>query len=233
MNKQDFIALLKQQDIVINEKQYDDLVDFMHYTLTENEKFNLTAIKDEETFFEKMIFDSLLAIKDLDLKDKKAIDVGTGAGYPGMALALTTPLDLTLLDSTNKKINYLNAYIENNHLKNVIGVNARIEDFAHQNIEKYDYVFARAVAPLNILLEMVMPLLKVGGVFIALKGPSGHEEISLCQKAMKKLTCHVDKIIETELYLSKEKRLLIHIKKDQSTPIKYPRSYLLIKKQPL
>ena len=233
MNKQRFLNELKLRDIPCNELQANQLEQFMHHVLSWNEKFNLTAITDEEGFWEKMIFDSAIALTDLDLTDKKVIDVGTGAGFPGIIIYLLNPkMDLTLLDSTNKKIELLKDYAKENGYK-YEAVTARAEDYAKEHREQYDFVIARAVAPLVILLELCIPLLKEGGTFIAMKGPHLEEEFTVCKKAFKQLNCHVHKIIEDELPESLMKRNIIYITKDKATPKKFPREYKDIKKLPL
>ena len=233
MTKEKLLLELHKREIACNQEQANQLVAFMHHVLSWNEKFNLTAIKDEDAFMEKMIFDSAIALTDLDLSEKKAIDIGTGAGFPGVIIYLLNPkVNLTLLDSTSKKIELLKSYAKENGY-NYEAVAARAEEYARNHREKYDYVFARAVAPLNILLELCVPLLKVGGSFIAMKGPGLEEELELCSNALKKLNCHIHKVIEDELPDSFEKRNLIYITKDKATPNKYPREYKDIKKLPL
>ena len=233
MNKQSLKVELEKRNIPLSEDTLNQLEKYMHHILSWNEKFNLTAIKDEDAFYEKMILDSAIGMQKLDLTNKKVIDIGTGAGFPGVILYLLNPkMDITLLDSTNKKINLLNEYAKENGLS-YKGVCARAEDYARNHREEYNYAFARAVAPLNILLELIVPLLKVNGTFIAMKGPNGEEEIAEAQKAFKKLNCHVEKIINDSLSESNEKRTLIYIKKDSVTINKYPRDYQTIKKLPL
>ena len=231
MNRESLIKELNIRGIEVNEKQVDELFALMKSTLETNEKFNLTAIKDEESFLEKMIFDSAIAIQGIDLTNKTAIDVGTGAGFPGMVLYILNPqVNLTLLDSTKKKIDYLKQYCEANNYK-VNCVSARAEEFAMR--EGYDYAFARAVAPLNILLELIIPMLKAGGTFVALKGQGYEEELLGAKKAFVKLGCHLKEIIEDELPECGEKRAMIHIVKDKPTNTRYPRQYNEIKKLPL
>ncbi len=233
MNKELLIKELTKRDISCNEETADELIKFMRHVLAWNEKFNLTAIKDEDTFLEKMIFDSAIGLTDLDLSNKKVLDVGTGAGFPGVVLyLLNKKANITLLDSTAKKINLLKNYAYDNDF-GYHTVVARAEDYARNNREQYDYVFARAVAPLNILLELCLPLLKVGGTFIALKGPGAEEEIVQSQNALKKLNCRVNKIIVDELPESSETRNIVYIVKDKETNKKYPRDYKDIKKLPL
>ena len=233
MNKDQLILELQKREIGCTELQALQLEKYMHHILSWNERFNLTAIKDEESFMEKMIFDSAIALTDLDLTDKKVIDIGTGAGFPGVVIYLLNPkANLTLLDSTNKKIELLKAYAKENDL-HYEAVTARAEEYAREHREEFDYVFARAVAPLNILLELCIPLLKVGGSFIAMKGPGLEEELEQCSNALKKLNCHIHKVIEDELPETLEKRNLIYITKDKPTHNKYPREYKDIKKLPL
>ncbi len=233
MNKERLLLELKNREILCNEEQANQLEQFMHHILSWNEKFNLTAIKDEESFMEKMIFDSAIGLTDLDLSDKKVIDIGTGAGFPGVVLYLLNPkVNLTLLDSTNKKIVLLKSYALENGYK-YDAVSYRAEEYAKEHREEYDYVYARAVAPLNILLELCIPLLKVGGSFIAMKGPGLEEELELSKGALNKLNCHIHKVIEDELPESLEKRNIIYITKDKVTPKKYPREYKDIRKLPL
>lgn len=233
MNRDLLIQELENRHIPFTNEAVDNLLLFMKHVLSWNEKFNLTAIKDEETFIEKMILDSALPLSQIDLTNKKVIDIGTGAGFPGMVLYLLNPnMNLTLLDSTSKKINLLNDYALENGYK-YQGVTMRAEDFARKHYEQYDYAFARAVAPLYILLELIIPLLKENGVFVAMKGPGAEEEIKMSSKAMTKLGCHVDGVQIETLNECKESRTIIYIKKDKVTNRKYPRDYQTIKKQPL
>ena len=224
---------LNRFDIACTDEQVRLLDTFMDSTLTTNEKFNLTAIKDPDQFVEKMIFDSALSLYDLDLSDKSIIDVGTGAGFPGVVIKiLSSKAKVTLLDSTKKKIDYLKDFALANNIK-IEGVSARAEDYARTHRNTYDYAIARAVSSLNILLEIITPLLKVGGTFIAMKGPGFEEEINDSKKALNKLNCEISKIYEFELPESHEKRAIIHIKKIKDTPNKYPRDYSEIKRLPL
>ena len=205
----------------------------MNVTLETNEKFNLTAITNEDNFVEKMIYDSALALYDLNLSEKSIIDVGTGAGFPGMVIKILEPkAKVTLLDSTAKKINHLLSFAKEQNIK-VEGIAARAEDYARNNREKYDYATARAVSQLNILLELIIPMLKVGGAFIAMKGQGYEEEINNSKEAFRRLNCRISKIYEFELPDSHEKRAIIHIVKDKETNKKYPRQYTNIKRLPL
>ena len=212
---------------------FDKLEKLMNLTLAANEKFNLTAIKDEDSFRELMIYDSLLPLKYFDFSNKTVIDVGTGAGFPGLPLAICSSGNFTLLDSTNKKIKHICSVIDELSIKNVKPVTARIEEFDNDNRESFDFAIARAVAPLNILVELVLPLLKIGGSFIAMKGAIGLEEIELANNAIKKLGGELGIVKTDYLPESKEKRILIEIKKIKATNKKYPRQYGEIKNKPL
>ena len=233
MTKESLANELTKRDIPFTESSLNELVKYMGYILSWNEKVNLTAIKDESAFLEKMIFDSALSLTDLDLTNKKVIDVGTGAGFPGMVLYLLNKnIDLSLLDSTAKKIKIIEDYAKENKL-NIECVSDRVENYVKRNREKFDYAFARAVAPLNILIELCVPLLKVGGYFLALKGPGFEEEINDSEKALAKLNCSIVKIISDSLPESGEARNIIYIQKNKATNNKYPRDYSEIKKLPL
>ncbi len=233
MNRELLIANLTSNHIDFDAKRVDLLFEYMNYTLETNEKFNLTAITNEDEFVEKMIFDSALVLSNNDLKGKKIIDVGTGAGYPGMVLKILEPEGIyTLLDSTNKKIEFIKSFALAKGL-DINGVSDRAESYSRKHIEEYDVALARAVAALPILLEIIAPLLKVGGEFIALKGANYDEEVKVSQKALNKLGMKITNIEEFTLPASGEKRALIHVKKEKPTNKKYPRDYSEIKKQPL
>lgn len=233
MNKEELKKYLIDLGFDVDDQKMKNIEDFIEKTLLTNEKFNLTAITDIDVFREKMVYDSALAIKDLDLAGKKAIDIGTGAGFPGMIIYLLNPeVKMTLLDSTAKKINYLNEYAKERDYHLAFATN-RAEEYARKHIEKYDFAFARAVAPLNILLEIIMPLVKVDGYFIALKGSNADVELKEARNALKKLNSEVIKIKNYILPESKEERNILLIKKKGSTNKKYPRMYSEIKNSPL
>jgi 16S rRNA (guanine527-N7)-methyltransferase len=221
---------MTKEGLLVELKQFglDNIASFeclLNDTLTTNEKFNLTAITDEEKFRELMILDSLYPLKLLDFNDKKVVDIGTGAGYPGLPLALASNAQFTLLDSTKKKIDHINEYVSTNNITNVIGVVSRAEDYAKKHVEEYDIAISRAVAPLNVLLEIVLPMVKVGGYFIAMKGLKALDEIKLASRAFKELGCVVENIDEFLLPESRERRYNILIKKVKPTNKKYPRLY--------
>lgn len=233
MEKNELQNLINQEEITCSNEQVDLLFAFMDKTLEANEKFNLTAIKDRDQFIEKMLFDSALVLKDVDLDNKSIIDVGTGAGFPGVVVKiLNSKADVTLLDSTNKKINHLNQVSKELNI-DIHTICERVEAFALANREKYDFATARAVASLSILLELIMPIIKVGGYFLAMKGADYADEVNSAKQAFKKLNCSIQSIYECELPVSKEKRAIIRIRKDGPTNKKYPREYKEIKRLPL
>lgn len=202
-------------------------------TLKANEIFNLTAIKDEDKFRELMIYDSLIPLTLIDFNNKKVLDIGTGAGFPGLVLAMSSNSEFTLLDSTKKKIDHINELVNKYELTNVKGVSARAEEYINNYREAFDIVTARAVSELNVLVELALPFVKVGGYFIALKGLKGNEELQAAKGAIKLLGGEVISINESTLPESKEKRINIVIKKIKETNKKYPRLYKDIVAKPL
>ena len=233
MNKESFVLELNKRGINCDEKQLNLLWDFMRHVLKTNESFNLTAIKDEESFVEKMIFDSALLLNNQNFEDVDILDIGAGAGFPSVVLSILSPkAHVFALDSTAKKVKFIEDYAKEKSL-DVTGISARAEEFARDNRDRFMVVTARAVASLRILIELALPLLKVGGVLIAMKGPGFEDEIKEAQGALKKLKGEVDYIYEDQLPESKEARSFIYIKKVGETPNKYPRSYVEIKNKAL
>ncbi len=230
MNKEQLVSELNKLNLSFDIEKLESL---MEDTLLTNEKFNLTAIKDKEKFRELMILDSVLPLTLLDFDNKKVLDVGTGAGYPGLVLALLSKGNFTLLDSTKKKIDHINEYVSTNNINNVIGVVGRAEEYVTKHREEFDIVIARAVSSLNILLELCIPYLKVGGYFVAMKGKQGKEELEQSKRALSLLGAKVISINEVELPESKEARINIVIQKEKETNRKYPRLYKDIVNKPL
>ena len=223
MTKQELIVELEKLNF--DSSKVDKLEEYMLATLKANESFNLTAIKDENKFRELMILDSAYPLKYFDFTNKKVIDIGTGAGYPGMVLATLSKGEFTLLDSTKKKIDFISNYSTEHGYFNVNTVVERAENYAKNHREEFDFAVARAVSDLKVLLELVLPLLKVGGYFIALKGLKGMDELKSSKKMLEKLGGEVYLTDEYELPESKEKRINIIIKKIKKTNLKYPRPY--------
>lgn len=230
MNKEQLVSELNKLNLSFDIEKLESL---MEDTLLTNEKFNLTAIKDKEKFRELMILDSALPLTLLDFDNKKVLDVGTGAGYPGLVLAQLSLGNFTLLDSTKKKIDHINEYISSNNINNVIGVVGRAEEYVTKHREEFDIVIARAVSSLNILSELCIPYLKVGGYFVAMKGKQGKEELEQSKCALSLLGAKVVSINEIELPESKEARINIVIQKEKETNRKYPRLYKDIVNKPL
>ncbi|MBR7133792.1 MAG: 16S rRNA (guanine(527)-N(7))-methyltransferase RsmG [Clostridia bacterium] len=201
-----------------------------------NEKINLTAITEPEDVLYKHFYDCVLFLKHCKLSDSASlIDVGTGAGFPGMVLKIVRPdLKVTLLDSLNKRLVFLNDVIEKLSLSGVETVHLRAEEAgkSKEHREKYDVATARAVAALPVLAEYCAPLVKKGGSFVAMKGPSAFEEAELCSNATKVLGLERPVII-CETLTGNEQRAFVTFKKISQTPPKYPRKPNDISKQPL
>ena len=227
-----FIDLLKELNISPTEEQLHELEIYADYLIEYNSHTNLTAITNKEEIYLKHFYDSLTITKAIDLNSiNNLIDIGTGAGFPGMVLKIMFPhLNVTLLDSNNKKTTFLTNLVNKLGLTNINIVNERSEDYAKNNLEKYDLVTARAVTHLKALSELCLPLTKVNGYFIPLKG-NAKEEIEISKDIITKLNSHIDKIIEFNLPIEEANRTLIKIIKDNKTPSGYPRSYSIIKKE--
>lgn len=229
------IELLESYPFIkIDENQKNQLVSYMELTLKANESFNLTANDTKESFMIKNIIDSLLIVKNLDLDGKNILDLGSGAGLPGIPLAIYYKnTNFTLLEPLTKRANFLKEIAQKLGLKNVKVVNDRAEIFIKNARESYDFVTSRAVSRLNILLELSIPFLKVGGKLIAYKGINYQEEINESKNALDLLSSKIIAIEEENLVQINEKRYNIFIQKNQKTSQKYPREYHLIKKKAL
>lgn len=216
------------------EIDYESFYKYMKEILDWNEKINLTAIKDEKEFIVKHFVDSL-TITSL-VKDKESvIDVGTGAGFPGIPLKIIhKDLEISLLDSVNKKIMVLNDIITKLSLQNIETIHSRVEDIAHMELyrEAYDIATSRAVSNLTTLSEYLLPLVKVGGKVICMKGPNYEEEVSESKNAIKLLGGKIDKVISLNIDGELERNIII-INKIKKTPSKYPRQAGLPLKKPL
>lgn len=203
---------------------------FIDYLLEVNAHTNLTTITDIDEIKIKHIKDSL-SVLDLIKENNKVLDIGSGAGFPGIPLAIEKKIDLTLIDSVNKKVNFMNQAIEKINLQNARAIHSRAEDFAKDNREKYDVVVSRAVANMTTLSELCLPFVKVGGIFVALKGPKADEELDEAKNAIKILG---GKVIDVERFdLSGNERANIVVKKIRPTKHKYPRGKNLPKTKPL
>lgn len=234
-NKEYLYNGLKSININADEEKINKLLQFMNIVIRENEKINLTTIIDEKEFIEKHIIDSAAALKYLK-NNSSVIDIGSGAGMPGIIFKiLNNTLDITLLDSLNKRVTYLNNTIKELSLDNIKAIHARAEELAHDDKyrQHFDYSTARAVARLNTLLEYTMPFVKVGGKFIALKAEKGEEELKHSSNALKCLCGEIDVNDKFLLPYSKATRDIIVVNKIKPNIKAYPRKQNKIKKSPL
>lgn len=234
MNLNNFISELKKINIEITDIQLEQLNKYYELLVEYNKVMNLTGIIELEQVYLKHFYDSLTLTKVIDpTKEESLCDVGTGAGFPGLVIKILFPnLKVTLVDSLNKRIEFLKTVIKELNLKDIEAMHARAEEFAQLNREKYDIVTSRAVAPLNILLEYNIPLLKENKHFIAYKGIISQEIIN-SEHALKELNAKVEKIEEFLLPIEQSNRTIISIKKEKKTNKKYPRKNADIKKKPL
>ncbi len=222
-------------DIVFDEQQLNMFYDYMNLLLEWNEKINLTAIIEPEEVILKHFIDSLTIDKYID-KNKSIADVGTGAGFPGIPLKIYRgDLKVTLVDSLNKRINFLNEVISKLKLENIFTVHSRVEDFGRDKKyrEKFDYATARAVANLTVLSEYLMPIAKVNGKCICMKGNNVEEELLNSKNAINILGGNLEKVDEFILPYSNIERNIIIINKANSTPSRYPRKAGVPSKEPL
>ena len=231
MNREQFINELKKINIDISVDILSKLDKYYQILVEENQKYNLTAITEENQVYLKHFYDSLCIIKIINLEEQYLLDIGTGAGFPGLVLKIVFPnLKIDLLDSTNKKCLFLQKVIDTLELKNITVINARAEEYAKENREIYDIVTSRAVAPLKHLLEYSIPTLKVNGNFISLKS-NIEEEIKNINNYYNKLYLSQEEIIKYELPYEHSLRTLYKVTKTKETPLIYPRIYSQIKKK--
>lgn len=218
----------------IPENEIEKFYQYMKLLLEWNEKINLTAITDESEIIRKHFIDSL-TISKLIKEDTNVVDVGTGAGFPGIPLAITKKVKVTLVDSLNKRINFLNIVKESIELNNVNTVHGRAEEVGQNEKyrEKFDYAVSRAVAPINVLLEYMLPLVKVGGYCLCMKGPKVIDEMQGIENVAEKLGGKHIKLEELEIPGEESRKNVIIIKKVESTNKKYPRKPGTPAKQPL
>ena len=233
MSQNEFINEVEKLGINVKKEYLEKLEKYYELLVEYNKVMNLTGITEKNEVYLKHFYDSLTITKIIDLnKIESLCDLGSGAGFPGIVLKIFYPnLKITLIDSLNKRINFLNTVIKELNLKDIEAIHDRIEEYSKQNKEKYDIVTARAVAPLNILLELGINLVKKDKYFIALKG--NIETEPNYENAIKLLNCKIDNIIKFKLPKEESNRSLIIIIKISSTPLKYPRKYNDIKRKPL
>lgn len=228
---------LKAMNITLSDKQIEQFLIYYEMLVEWNEVMNLTAITEYEEVMKKHFLDSITLNQAFDVtKECTVIDVGCGAGFPGLALKIAYPnLKITLLDSLNKRINFLNAVIDKLGLTDIETVHGRAEDFAKAGKlrETFDVAVSRAVANLSTLSEYCLPYVKVGGYFIPYKSEKVRSEIEAAGKALSILGGSLEKKIEFTLPDTDYYRNLLLIKKNKPTPNKYPRKAGLPSKEPI
>ena len=235
-NLEQFKDGLKELQIELNEKQISQFLKYYELLVETNKVMNLTAITEFDEVVEKHFLDSLSLCRVYDLKiDAKILDLGTGAGFPGIPLKIAFPnLKVTLLDSLNKRINFLNEVIQALELKKIQAVHGRAEDAAHDNVsrETFDFCVSRAVANLSTLSEYCLPFVKVGGWFVPYKSGKLEEEMKTGKGAIRKLGGELEDVISFHL-ANEDERNLVRIHKTERTGKKYPRKAGTPSREPL
>lgn len=231
MNLEEFLEETNKLGISLTEEQLKKLDKFYQLLISWNEKMNLTRITIKEEVYLKHFYDSLTLFKVCDLNSNLELcDVGSGAGFPGIVLKIVFPnLKITLIDSLQKRVNYLNEIIKDLNLNGIDAIHVRAEEYARTNREKYDIVTARAVANLRVLSEICIPMVKEQGYFIAMKA-NVEDEIKESKDILDKLDSNIEKI--DTFYLPKENsiRNIVKIKKNKETKLIYPRKIEKIRK---
>ena len=229
MTEKEFITELTKLNIEVTPEKLDQLKEYASFLLEYNQHTNLTAIRDINEVYLKHFYDSLTIVKAINLKEVNTLlDIGTGPGFPGMVLKIVYPhLQITLMDSNNKKISFLKALAQELNL-NVEIISGRAEEFITHRREYYDIVTSRAVASLDILAELSIPYVKTNGLFVAMKS-NYQEELQASLPILKKLDSKVEKIEKFSLPKIEANRAIICIRKEKATNHKYPRSYNQIK----
>lgn len=239
MTVEEFIQALNEKGIQLTEQQINQFEQYYHLLVEWNNKINLTAITEKPDVYLKHFYDSLMPLwmaPDYFKENATLCDVGAGAGFPSIPMKIVRPdLDITIVDSLNKRITFLNLLAEELNLTGVKAVHGRAEevgqDKAHR--EQFDIVTARAVAALNVLSELCLPLAKKGGYFIALKAQRADEEIVKAKKAIATLGAKFEEQISEMLPIEYSEREILVIRKTLETPKKYPRRPGKPAKQPL
>lgn len=231
------IDLLNTFDISLSEHQLSQFDQYFDFLVSENEKYNLTAITEKKDVYVKHFLDSMLISKlDIELKGAKIMDIGTGAGFPSVPISILEPsVKITGLDSLNKRIHFLNQLAALIGIQNYEFVHGRAEDFGQDKKyrETYDIAVSRAVAELRLLLEYVMPFVKPGGYFIAYKSVNNEVELESAKNALKCLKTSLVDVVKFDLPLEAGERNLMIFKKEAKLEKKYPRKAGTPKKNPL
>lgn len=225
------INLFKKYNLILDEEKLNKLNEFYKNLIFYNNSFNLTNITEENDVFIKHFLDSIYP-QYLIKENSSVLDIGAGAGFPSLPLKIYRPdLKITMIDSLNKRVNFLKEMISVLNLKDISATHTRAEDFALKNRERFDYVIVRAVAKLNTLVEYALPFLKLQGELLAYKGSEVEEEILQCESALKILGGKIERVEKFEL--EGNSRSIVVIKKNSQTPAKYPRGKNLPKLKPL
>ena len=223
---------LEDLGLTLEDTQQETLCAFGEAMIKQNEVMNLTAITEPRQVAKLHLLDSLTVLTAADLKDKKLIDVGCGAGFPGVPLAIACrEAKITLLDSLGKRMQWLETVLPQLGVTNAECITARAEEAVKDRREQYDYATSRAVARLNILLELTAPYVKVGGAVLAMKGAAAREELQECGNAIKKLGLKLEEIRDFEI--DGATHPVIILRKIAPTPKAYPRRFSKIKQSPL
>ncbi len=232
MSKDEFLSKLNENGVSLNDRQINQLDEYASFLKEYNQKINLTGIDEYEEVLDKHFYDSLLLSFNFKLEGT-FVDVGTGAGFPGVVLKICFPdLKVILLEPLKKRCVFLEELIKRLDLKDIEVINTRGEDYTLKHREEFDYVSARAVSNMNMLIEVCGGLVRVGGYFIALRGSSGKEELAKADRAIKEMG--FVKESERDCFLfDGSNRYIAYLKKKSSTPKKYPRNYSIIVKKPL
>ncbi|WP_338450423.1 16S rRNA (guanine(527)-N(7))-methyltransferase RsmG [Niallia oryzisoli] len=227
MNTDQFIKLLAEKGVSLTSTQIEQYETYYRLLVEWNEKMNLTAITEKEDVYLKHFFDSITAGFYFNFdQELRVCDVGAGAGFPSIPIKIAFPkIHVTIVDSLNKRIHFLEHLAGQLQLENVRFIHDRAETFGQvkENREAYDVVTARAVARMSVLSELCLPLVKIGGTFIAMKGASGIEELQAGEKAISLLGGMVKDSLEFTLPFEESERNIFLIRKEKPTPKKYPR----------
>ena len=234
-NLEKFLKGLEELQIELSDNQIQQFIRYYEMLVEKNKVMNLTAITEFDEVIEKHFLDSLSLIKVYDLKKEVSVmDMGTGAGFPGMPLRILEPnFDLTLLDSLGKRVDFLRETADAMGLRRVRCVHARAEEFVRKHREQFDIATSRAVAQLNVLCELTLPLVKVGGVFLAMKSVESDPELQEARSAIAQLGGAVEDVTDYTIPGTEVTHRVVRIRKERPTPAGFPRAFARIKKAPL
>lgn len=231
MTKVEFIIECNKIGIKIDEYIINKLEQYKDLLIEWNNKFNLTTIIEEKDIYLKHFYDSIYLLTSYDFENKKILDFGTGAGFPGMVIAIVLKNSkITLMESNNKKVTFLNEVKNKLELNNVEIICARAEDYGKNNREIFDIITCRAVSNLNIILELSVSMLKVNGLFIPMKS-NATEELNNSKNKVNELGYKLLNNIKYTLPIENADRTILIFEKIKKTDMKYPRNYNIIKKQ--